>query len=53
MLYEYTDCPVHFIGSIAWHFRTEVKEAADALGIQVGKIVKSPMEGLINYYFGI
>ena len=53
MLYEYTDCPVHFIGSIAWHFRTEVKEAADALGIQVGKIVKSPMEGLINYYFRI
>jgi len=30
-----------------------VKEAADALGIQVGKIIKSPMEGLINYHFRI
>ena len=53
MLYEYAGCPVHFIGSIAWHFRAEVKEAADALGIQVGKIIKSPMEGLINYHFRI
>ena len=34
-------------------FRAEVKEAADALGIQVGKIIKSPMEGLINYHFRI
>ena len=53
MLYEYAGCPVHFIGSIAWHFRAEVKEAADALGIQVGKIIKNPMEGLINYHFRI
>lgn len=51
MQYEYTQRPVHFTGSIAWHFQEEVKKAAKALGIQTGKILKSPMEGLIDFHF--
>ncbi len=53
MHYDYGQCPVHFTGSIAWYFQKEVKEAAQALGIQTGNILKSPMEGLIDYHFEI
>lgn len=53
MHYAYENCPVHFTGSIAWHFREEVKAAAQTLGIQTGKILKSPMDGLIDYHFEI
>lgn len=53
MHYEYKDTLVHFTGSIAWHFQEEVKIAAQKLGIQIGKILKSPMEGLIDYHFEI
>lgn len=51
MQYEYQGMPVHFTGSIAYYFQEEVKEAALALGISIGNILKSPMEGLVDYHF--
>lgn len=51
MQYEYQGMPVHFTGSIAHYFQKEVKEAALALDISTGNILKSPMEGLIDYHF--
>lgn len=51
MQYDYRDTPVHFTGSIAFYFREEVKEAARRLGISTGRILKSPMEGLMDYHF--
>ena len=50
MQYPYRDIPVHFIGSIAFHFQAEVKEAAQGWDILMGNILKSPMEGLIDYH---
>ena len=50
MQYDYQHESVHFIGSIAHHYSELIREAAQEMGIQVGKIVKSPMEGLINYH---
>lgn len=41
---------VHFTGSIAYYFQEEVREAANRLNIKTGKIIKSPMEGLIDYH---
>ncbi|MDE6612491.1 MAG: ATPase [Muribaculaceae bacterium] len=46
----YTRLKVNFIGSIAFHFRTVLEEAAAAEGCTIGDIVKSPMEGLIRYH---
>ena len=41
---------IHFVGSIANAFSAELKEAAESLGMELGKIMKSPMEGLIKYH---
>lgn len=42
--------PIHCIGSIAIAFPTELKEAAEGLGMELGTILKSPMKGLIDYH---
>lgn len=50
MQYEYKSCKVHFIGSIAQHYKEVIAEAAKAKNIEIGNILKSPMEGLIKYH---
>ena len=42
---------IHCIGSIANAFSNEVKEAAESLGMELGIIQQSPMEGLIKYHY--
>jgi len=42
--------PANFIGSVAYYFRNVLAEAAAAEGCNIGKVVKSPMSGLINYH---
>jgi N-acetylglucosamine kinase-like BadF-type ATPase len=41
---------VHFTGSVAFYFRDILKQVANELGINIGTIEQSPMNGLINYY---
>ena len=50
MQYNYKQESVHFIGSIAHHYEEVIREVAQEEGIQMGKILKSPMEGLIEYH---
>ncbi|MFO7874648.1 MAG: ATPase [Bacteroidales bacterium] len=42
--------PVHFTGSIAWHFAPMVKEAAAQTGYTTGRITQSPMQDLLDYH---
>ena len=42
--------PVHFVGSLAGLFADELKETADSLGMTLGNIMASPMNGLVNYH---
>lgn len=42
--------PVHFVGSLADNFAAELAETADSLGMTIGKIVASPLEGLVQYH---
>ena len=42
--------PIHFVGSIANAFASELKEAAESLGMELGTIMRSPMEGLVKYH---
>ena len=42
--------PIHFVGSIANAFPAELKEAAESLGMELGTILQSPMEGLLKYH---
>jgi N-acetylglucosamine kinase-like BadF-type ATPase len=50
MQYNYKENKVNFVGSIAWHYSDILKESANTYGIETGKIVRSPMDGLIKYY---
>ena len=52
MQYDYRRHPVHFTGSIAYHFSPILREAARQAGITVGTIAQSPLEGLIAYHLG-
>ena len=50
MQYDYHYTPVHFIGSVAYYYKDVLAQAADEMGIRLGTILKSPMEGLIKYH---
>lgn len=41
---------VSMVGSIGYHFKKYILQVADELGIVVDKIVKNPMEGLVDYH---
>jgi glucosamine kinase len=47
---EANTMPVHFTGSIAFHFQEILKETAAGLGYKTGIITASPNEGLIRYH---
>jgi N-acetylglucosamine kinase-like BadF-type ATPase len=42
--------PVHFTGSIAWHYRDVIVRLCSKYGFQPGNIIKEPMDNLLNYY---
>ena len=50
MVYRHSWLPIHIIGGIGISFAEEIKEAAESLGLAIGNIVESPMEGLIRYH---
>lgn len=47
---QYRTMPINFVGSIAYYYRDVLSEAADSLDCTIGTIIKSPMEGLIQYH---
>lgn len=50
MQYDYKNNLVNFTGSVAYYYKNVLIAVATDLGIRVGNITPSPMEGLINYY---
>ena len=42
--------PIHFVGSVAFGFKDIIKQLALSYEIELGSIVKSPMQGLIIYH---
>ena len=50
MIYRRSWIPIHVSGGIGINFSEEIKETAESLGLSVGKIMESPMEGLIQYH---
>lgn len=43
--------PINFVGGVAWGFRDVVKELCATYEFECGRILKNPMEGLIEYHF--
>lgn len=42
--------PIHFTGSIAWGFRDVIISLCQQYELELGKIVQSPMDGIVKYY---
>lgn len=42
---------INAVGSIAFLYRKQLKQAAMSQGYELGKILKSPLEGLLDYHF--
>jgi N-acetylglucosamine kinase-like BadF-type ATPase len=52
-LYKYRESwllPIHFVGSIAHGFRDVLKELCNTYELELGTILKTPMNGLIAYH---
>lgn len=47
---NHKEVPVHFVGSVAFHFEDAVLRAAKQLGIKTGTIIKQPIQHLVNYH---
>ncbi|NNC94132.1 MAG: hypothetical protein HKN92_01125 [Chitinophagales bacterium] len=47
---NYRDVPVHFVGSIAFFFEDVLRAVAERRSVTVGKIMKQPVEGLVDYH---
>ena len=48
--YDYRRYPVHFTGSVAWHFRELLGRCLTAAGMRQGTIVQRPIEALTEYH---
>ena len=48
--YEAKEVPIHFIGSIAHFSEDIIKESFKNHNLKLGKFIRKPMDGLIEYY---
>ena len=53
MVYRRSWLPIHVVGGVGLNFEAEIRETAESLGLSIGNIVESPMEGLIEYHKSI
>ncbi len=52
-LYKYRESwtlPIHFVGSIAFGFRDVLKDLCSSYELELGTVLKTPMNGLITYH---
>ncbi len=51
MVYDnYQQLPIHFLGSIAFHFKEEIKRAADDLSLRLQSVIQDPVPGLVEFH---
>lgn len=44
------ECPISFVGSIAYYFRPQLEKVLNNYGLKIGNISQVPMEGLVEYH---
>lgn len=52
-IYKYSQSwtmPIHFVGSVAFGFKDVLKEMCSSYELQLGTVIKNPMDGLIKYH---
>lgn len=45
--------PLYFSGSVAYEFRDVLENLCSQYELEIGDVIKSPMEGMIKYYKGL
>lgn len=48
--YDYKNYKVSLVGSIAHYYEDILKEEAQKCGVNIGRILKSPIDGLVDYH---
>ena len=52
-IYKYRESwtlPIHFIGSVAFGFKDVLKEMCNSYELQLGRVLKNPMDGLVRFH---
>jgi glutaredoxin-related protein len=52
-VYKYKESwtmPINFVGSVAFGFKDVLNEMCNSYELQLGKVLKNPMDGLIKYH---
>jgi len=49
---KHQEVPVHFVGSVAYHYRDILTDVGLEFGIKTGKFIKAPIDGLVEYHDG-
>ena len=50
---QFDDCkqiPLHFVGSIGFYLKDELEKVLKKNDLKLGKVLKRPIEGLVNYH---
>jgi len=47
---KHKDVPVHFVGSVAFHYRDILTKIGLEFGVHTGKFIKAPIDGLVEYH---
>ena len=50
---QFDDCkqiPLHFVGSIGFYLKDELEKVLKKNNLKLGKVLKRPIEGLVNYH---
>ncbi len=52
-VYKYRESwlhPIHFVGSVAFGFKDVLADLCNAYELQLGKVIKNPMDGLVKFH---
>jgi N-acetylglucosamine kinase-like BadF-type ATPase len=49
-IYGHKEMPIHCVGGIAYQFEEELHDAAASEGMKIGKILRRPIEGIVQYH---
>ncbi len=47
---RHKEIPVHFVGSVAYHYRDILSTVGLEFGVKTGKFIKAPIDGLVEYH---
>ena len=46
----HTEVPIHFIGSVAFHFRDILKMVLDERNLELAIVIKKPIDNLVEFH---